>query len=231
MNWRFCDFQVMAPACRAIATWALVLSIVLPSSVGQALARNESQTVRIVAFGDSLTAGYGLDLSASFPSQLEKALKARGHNVAVGNAGVSGDTTAAGLERFDWAVPDVADAVILELGANDALRGIDPAVARANLDKILSRIKARNIPVIVAGMNAPANWGKDYADAFGTMFEALAKKYDALYYPFFLEGVALDPKLNLPDGLHPNAKGVKKIVEGMLPIVEQLIARAKAAKD
>lgn len=189
------------------------------------------ETIQIVALGDSLTAGYGLPPSAAFPAQLQKALKSRGHNVAVANAGVSGDTTSGGLQRLDWAVPPGTEAVILELGANDALRGINPAEARANLDQILASLGKRGIPVLLAGMRSPQNWGKDYVDSFESMYPDLAERHGALLYPFFMDGVALDPKLNLDDGLHPNTAGVARIVTGILPEVEALIERAKSKRD
>ncbi len=186
--------------------------------------------IRIVAFGDSLTAGFGLAAAEAFPAQLEKALKAKGHNVEVINAGVSGDTTAAALERFDWAVPDGADAAIVELGANDALRGQPPEQARKNLDAIITRLKAKGLAVLVAGIPAPRNWGDVYVKAFDPMFADLAKAHGALLYPFFLDGVAMNADLSLPDGLHPNAKGVAMIVERVMPKVEELIAVVKAKR-
>ncbi len=184
--------------------------------------------IRIVALGDSLTAGYQLPPGDAFPVKLQAALRARGHQVSVENAGVSGDTSTGGLERLDWAVGDGVDAVILELGANDALRGIDPAVTRRSIDEILARLKARGIPVLVAGMLAPPNLGHAYGEAFGTIFPQLAEKHGALLYPFFLDGVAATAGLNLADGMHPNAKGVDVIVERILPKVEELIAVARA---
>jgi acyl-CoA thioesterase-1 len=186
--------------------------------------------LRIVVLGDSLVAGFQLKDSDAFPAQLERALKARGHPVEVMNAGVSGDTTAAGLERLQWAVPDGTDAVIVELGANDALRGLDPAQARANLDKIVSTVKAGGAEVLLAGMLAPRNLGEAYVRAFDGMYPALAKKHGLLLYPFFLDGVALDPRLNLNDGMHPNPKGVAVITQRILPMVEDLIARAQARR-
>ncbi len=187
----------------------------------------QERPIRIIAFGDSLTAGYGLPPKNAFPVRLEAALKARGHNVAVVNAGVSGDTTAGGLARLDWAVPDDADAVIVELGANDALRALDPAAARKNLDAIITRIKAKGPDVLLAGMRAPRNLGPEYTKAFDMTFPDLARKHEVLYYPFFLEGVVLNNALNLDDGMHPNAKGVDVIVQGILPHVEELIGRVK----
>ncbi len=184
--------------------------------------------IRIVALGDSLTAGYQLAPGDAFPVKLQAALRARGHAVSIENAGVSGDTSTGGLERLDWAVGDDVDAVILELGANDALRGLDPDVTRRSLDEILARLKARNIPVLVAGMLAPPNLGHAYGEAFGRIFPELAAKHGALLYPFFLDGVAATAGLNLSDGMHPNAKGVDVIVERIVPKVEELLAVARA---
>lgn len=182
----------------------------------------------IVAFGDSLTAGYQLPPEAAFPVQLEKALTEKGLNVRVVNSGVSGDTAADGLARFDWAMPEDADAVILELGANDALRGIPLAETRKALVEILTRLKDRKIPVLIAGMEAPRNWGDDYVREFRQMYADLAAEYGAELYPFFLDGIALDNSLNLGDGLHPNEKGVGLIVERILPKVEELIEKAES---
>lgn len=182
----------------------------------------------IVAFGDSLTAGYQLPPEAAFPVQLEKALTEKGLNVRVVNSGVSGDTAADGLARFDWAMPEDADAVILELGANDALRGIPLAETRKALVEILTRLKDRKIPVLIAGMEAPRNWGDDYVREFRQMYADLAAEYGAELYPFFLDGIALDNSLNLGDGMHPNEKGVGVIVERILPKVEELIEKAES---
>lgn len=186
--------------------------------------------VKLVAFGDSLTAGYLLKPDESFPAQLAKALTAKGYAVDITNAGVSGDTTAAGLERFDWAIPEGTEAVILELGANDALRGQSPADAKANLDTIITKLKERNIAVLLTGMLAPTNWGPDYARDFDGMFRELAEKHGLILYPFFLEGVALDKSLNLDDGLHPNGKGVAKIVQNILPQVEDLLRQVETQR-
>jgi acyl-CoA thioesterase-1 len=181
----------------------------------------------IVAFGDSLTAGFGLQNSDSFPAQLEKALKARGQEVKIVNAGVSGDTVAAGLARLDWALPDDASGVIIELGANDALQGLDPAATKATLEKIITEVKARGLPILLAGMEAPRNLGKDYVEQFRALYVDLATRYDLILYPFFLDGVALDDKYLMDDRLHPNAAGVARIVEGILPKVKELLAKAK----
>ncbi len=185
--------------------------------------------MKIVVLGDSLSAGYGLNVQDAFPSKLAAALKAKGQAVDMINGGVSGDTATGGLDRFDWSVPDDADALILELGANDALRGVSPDVTHAALDQILTRLKARKIPVLLAGMKSPPNMGPDYVAKFDAIFPELAKKHDVLLYPFFLEGVAANDKLNQRDGIHPNSDGVDVIVKGILPMVEELIAQAKAA--
>ncbi|MBS0534697.1 MAG: arylesterase [Proteobacteria bacterium] len=184
--------------------------------------------VKIVVLGDSLSAGYGLDVQDAFPSKLQAALKAKGYATEMINAGVSGDTATGGLERFDWSVPSDADAVILELGANDALRGVSPDVTRSALDQILSKIDARKLPVLLAGMKSPPNMGPDYVAKFDAMYPELAKKHGAIFYPFFLDGVAADDKLNQRDGMHPNPQGVDVIVKSILPKVEELIGKAKA---
>lgn len=189
-----------------------------------------AEPLRIVALGDSLSAGYQLPAAAAFPVQLEAALTERGHEVEVVNAGVSGDTTSGGLARLDWSVGEDADAVIVELGANDALRGLPVASARSNLEAIVSRLRERGLPVLVAGMRAPRNLGPDYVEAFDAMFGEIAETHDALLYPYFLEGIPMSAETVLPDGIHPTAKGVAIIVEGILPRVEELIAQARAAK-
>jgi acyl-CoA thioesterase-1 len=186
------------------------------------------RTLKLVAFGDSLTAGYGLPQAAAFPTVLEAALKARGRAVAIANAGVSGDTTAGGLDRLDWSVPDGTDGVIVELGANDMLRGVDPAQTRKNLDTIVSRLKARNIPVLLAGMYAARNLGPDYVARFDSIYPDLAKQYGLTLYPFFLDGVAGQAKLALADGVHPTAEGVRIIVERIIPTVETFLGRLGA---
>ena len=186
--------------------------------------------MKIVALGDSLTAGYGLDGNLAFPAKLAAALKAKGVAATVANAGVSGDTSTGGLERLDWSVPDGTQAVIVELGANDALRGIDPALTEKAIDTILTRLQARKIPVLLAGMKAPRNMGADYTRAFDAIFPKLAATHPVIFYPFFLDGVAADPKLNQGDGMHPNPAGVDVIVAGIMPQVEELIARARNAR-
>jgi len=179
--------------------------------------------VKLVVLGDSLSAGYELPATAAFPVRLQKALKDKGIDVDMINAGVSGDTTSAGLARLDWSVPEGTTAVILELGANDALRGIDPKVPRAALEQILIRLKARNIAVLLCGMLAPPNFGPEYAAQFNAIYPDLAKKFDVPLYPFFLEGVAGDARLNKKDGIHPTAEGVDAIVRGILPSVEAFL--------
>ncbi len=189
-----------------------------------------AKTIRLVAFGDSLSAGYGLPRPDAFPAKLEAALKARGYDVSVTNAGVSGDTTTAGLARLDWSVPAGTDAVIVELGANDMLRGQDPVLARKNLSEIIARLKARKLPILLAGMRAAPNYGADYQRAFDAIFPELAAQNGVLLYPFFLEGVTGDRSVLLADGLHPNAAGVDRIVAGILPEVEKLIAQAGGSR-
>ena len=179
---------------------------------------------QIVGFGDSLMAGYGLNPGESFPEKLEKALRARGHDVVIGNAGVSGDTTSSGLSRLDWSVPDGTDLVILELGANDMLRGVSPEITEKNLDEMIARLKVRNIAVLLAGMRAAPNLGPDYAAAFDGIYSRLAEKNGLPLYPFFLDGVAADRSFLLEDGMHPNAAGIDRMVERFLPAVEKLIA-------
>jgi len=179
---------------------------------------------RILALGDSLTAGYGLLPEEAFPTQLRKKLAAAGVKAEIINGGVSGDTTAGGLARLDWALADKPDFVLVELGANDALRGIDPKVTRDNLDKILARIAASDAKTLLIGFMAPLNWGDDYAAAFNAIYPELAAKYHVPLYPFFLDGVVLDPALNQPDGLHPNRQGVRIIVDRIAPYVERLIS-------
>jgi acyl-CoA thioesterase-1 len=183
-----------------------------------------AEPYRIVGFGDSLMAGYQLDAGQSFPEKLEAALKARGHDVTVANAGVSGDTTSAGLSRLDWSVPDDTDLVILELGANDMLRGIAPELTEKNLTAMIERLKERGIPVILAGMMAAPNLGADYGDRFNRIYPALAEKYELPFYPFFLDGVAAEKSLLLEDGMHPNPQGVDRMVEGFLPVIEKVLA-------
>jgi acyl-CoA thioesterase-1 len=187
-----------------------------------------AEPVEIVALGDSLSAGFGLAPGEAFPEQLQAALRERGHDVNVANAGVSGDTASDGLARLEWSVPAEADIVIVELGANDALRGIDPAVTRNALSKIVSILKGRGQAVLLAGMLAPRNLGGEYAAEFDAIYPALAAEHDVALYPFFLEGVATVAGLNQPDGAHPTAQGIAVIVASILPAVEALIAKVAA---
>jgi acyl-CoA thioesterase-1 len=183
--------------------------------------------IKILALGDSLTAGYGLSDADGFCPQLEKALKAAGHDVQVIDGGVSGDTTADGLARLDWSLTDNPDVVIVEFGGNDALRGLDPAQAKANLDAILTKLQKQGRVVLLAGMKAPRNLGTDYDQAFDGMYLDLAARHGVVLYPFFLDGVATDPALNQADGFHPNPAGVAVIVKRMLPAVENALAQVK----
>lgn len=210
-------------ACVSCA--ALVLSIPALFGLGAA-----ARTLKLVAFGDSLTAGYGLPIDAAFPVVLERALRRAGYDARVVNAGVSGNTAADGLARLDWSLEGGADGVILELGANDMLRGLPPAQTEAVLGEIIAKLEARHIKVLIAGMRASPSLGADYQKAFDAIYPALATKYGAPLYPFFLEGVAGHRDLELPDGLHPNAAGAKVIVTAILPAVEVFL-RAIARKS
>jgi acyl-CoA thioesterase-1 len=201
-----------------------LISVVVLALVMAALPAGAA-TTNILAFGDSLTAGLGVAPDDAFPVKLEAALRAKGHDVRVINGGVSGDTSSAGRERLDWVLGDDVDVVIVELGANDALRGIDPKGTDAALADILARLASRKLPVLLAGMRAPRNLGPDYVEHFDAVYPKLAQTYDVLFYPFFLDGVAAAPGLNQPDGMHPTAKGVDVIVARILPKVEELIAR------
>lgn len=186
--------------------------------------------VKIVALGDSLTAGYGLGQSSSFPSKLSAVLKAKGVAAQIQNAGVSGDTSTGGLARLDWSVPEGTEAVILELGVNDALRGVNPSVTQRALETIVQKLRARGIEILLCGMAAPRNMGLEYNRGFDAIYPDLARKYDLLIYPFFLDGVVGNATLNLQDGIHPNARGVDIIVGGITPKVEELIARVRAKR-
>jgi acyl-CoA thioesterase I len=190
-----------------------------------------AQPVKMVVLGDSLSAGLGLSGPAAFPARLQKALKDKGIEVDMINAGVSGDTASGGRDRLDWSVPAGTEAVIVELGANDALRGTDPAVTRAALTDIVSRLRARRIAVMLCGMLAPPNYGQDYAARFNTIYPDLAKKYDVPLYPFFLAGVAADPKLNQADGIHPTAAGVDIIVANILPTVQAFLGTIRGQRS
>ena len=205
---------------------AFLAGLTLLAGAGGGLAQERPLT--IVVLGDSLAAGYELPPGADFVSVLERALKARGHNAKLVNAGVSGDTATGGLERLDWSVPDGTDGVIVELGANDMLRGVDPAVTRKAIEAIVTRLKARGVAVMLAGMYAQRNLGPAYTERFDAIYRELAEKHGLVLYPFFLEGVAGERALNLPDGLHPTAKGIERIVERIIPAVESFLRRLEA---
>jgi acyl-CoA thioesterase-1 len=205
------------------------------TTAGPALAQDSAareakplnKPVKMVVLGDSLSAGLGLPAPEAFPIKLQKALNDKGIGVDMVNAGVSGDTSSGGRDRLDWSVGEGTEAVIVELGANDALRGVDPAVTRSALSEILGRLKARGIAVLLCGMLAPPNYGHDYADRFNAIYPELAKAFDVPLYPFFLNGVAADAKLNQADGIHPTAEGVDIIVHNILPSVEALLGTIK----
>jgi acyl-CoA thioesterase I len=183
-----------------------------------------ADAIKIVGFGDSLMAGYQLETGQGFPAQLQKALKDQGFDVEITDAGVSGDTTSGGLARLDWSVPDGADMVILELGANDALRGVDPKQTEANLRAMIEKLKAKNVAIILAGMLAPPNMGDGYGQAFNSIFPNLSKEFGLPLIPFFLEGVAGNPALQIEDKMHPNPQGVAKMVENALPVVKESLS-------
>jgi acyl-CoA thioesterase I len=189
-----------------------------------AMSAARAEPFKVVGFGDSLMAGFGLGPDQGFTDKLQAALRAKGQDVAVANAGVSGDTTSGGLARLDWSVPDGTQLVILELGANDMLRGVSPDITKKNLDEMLGKLKERKIAVLLAGMRAAPNLGPDYQNAFDAIFPDLASKYGVALYPFFLDGVAGQPGMQLEDGLHPNAQGVDQMVKRILPTVEKAIA-------
>jgi acyl-CoA thioesterase-1 len=190
-------------------------------------ARGDSREIVILSFGDSLMAGYQIPIDKAFPAQLQAALREKGYPVRVVNSGVSGNTAAEGLARLDWSLSEKIDGAIVEFGANDALRGINPKVTEPSLDEILKTLKDKRIELLVAGMEAPRNWGNAYSDEFRAMYPRLAEKYEALLYPFFMKDVITDRALKLPDGLHPTPEGVAVIVRNILPEVEKLIARIR----
>lgn len=212
---------------RLFAVFSIAAMTVL--GFGAAIPASAQEPITLVALGDSLSAGYNLPASSAFPSVLEAALRERGHNVNVINAGVSGDTAAGGLARLDWSVPDDVDGVIVALGANDMLRGFEPAVTEEAIEGIVSRLKERDIGVLLAGMLAGRNMGAEYTAEFDAIYPEIAERHDVMLYPFFLEGVAGEPALNLADGIHPNRAGVELMVEKILPTVEAFIARLNAA--
>jgi acyl-CoA thioesterase-1 len=208
-----------AQKLRRYGAVALIFNVVIMALIPPASAK----VPEILAFGDSLTAGLGLPASEAFPARLQARLKEEGIDVKIVNAGVSGDTTTDGLARLDWALADKPGFVILALGANDALRGIDPKIVRANLNQMIDKIQASGAKILLLGMLAPANWGADYERAFDNIYPELAKAHGVPLYPFFLDGVAMDPALNQPDGLHPTAHGVAIMVERIAPLVAKMV--------
>lgn len=209
-----------APGVRQTRRAILGAAAALGLFATRAGARAQPRRLKLLCLGDSLTAGYLLPAGQGFVPVLEKTLRARGLDVEAIDAGVSGDTATGGLDRLDWALGEGADVAIVELGANDMFRGIDPKVTFAALDAIVAKLKENGVRPVVAGMKASRGMGADFTAAFDAIYPALARKYDAPLYPFFLEGVAGDPKLNLPDGIHPTREGVEKIVAGVAPLVE-----------
>jgi acyl-CoA thioesterase-1 len=201
----------------------LMLALMTVATAASAQAQPAAKPIKLVVLGDSLSAGLGLPAQEAFPAKLQKALQAKDIAIDMTNAGVSGDTASGGRDRLDWSIPEGTEAVILELGANDALRGTDPAVTRAALTDILTRLKARKIAVLMCGMLAPPNYGSEYAARFNAIYPELSKSFGVPLYPFFLEGVAADAKLNQADGLHPTAEGIDVIVKNILPIVEAFL--------
>ena len=217
----------MKVSVKIVSLIAAAIAMVLSGlGSGTAIAKED---LRLLVLGDSLAAGYGVAPAQAFPIKLQAALAARGHAVRVINAGVSGDTTAGGLARLDWVMGDKPHAVIVELGANDGLRGLDVRAMRGNLDAILTRFQKENIKILLTGMKAPPNYGGAYVRDFDQVFLDLAKQHGVVFYPFFLDGVATARDLNQSDGIHPNGDGVDIIVRNILPAVEQLLARIAAA--
>ena len=204
---------------RAVNSWIAAFLVALALLLAAPGLHAQTAPIKLAVLGDSLAAGYGVKPEQAIPARLEAALKAAGRNVVVINHGVSGDTTAGGIERLDWMLADKPDIVLVELGANDALRATDPATTERNLDTIVSRLKTAGVTVWLAGMLAPRNYGTEYASQFDGLYKRLAGKYDVPLYPFFLDGVAQDPALNQADGIHPNPKGVDVVVERLLPFV------------
>ena len=216
--------SLLVPCHRAaMSRWAAALGgmLLLAAVLGPAVATD--RTPEVLAFGDSITAGFGLPPNEAFPARLEARLRAQGIAAHVVNAGGSGDTTADGLARLDWSLAEKPDVVILELGANDALRGIDPATVRANLEAMINRIQASGAKLLLTGMLAPSNWGEDYRRDFDRIYPELAQAHGVALYPFLLDGVAMDARLNQPDGLHPNERGVAVLVDHIAPLVARLI--------
>ena len=222
---RYGPYQRGFNAARRRAT--AVATVFLAGWLALAGAPALADTPVVVAFGDSLSAGYGVTAPDAFPAQLARALAERGREVRMINAGVAGDTSAGGRARLDWMLGDDPDMVIVELGANDGLRGLDPARTYENIDAILARLDAAGVAVLLTGMMAPPNLGREYGEAFNAVFPRLAEKHDVVFYPFFLDGVAAAPRLNQADGIHPNAAGVAAIVERILPYAIEALDRSR----
>ena len=213
---------------RIAAFAALILCVA--AALASPMAHAQTEPVKLAILGDSLAAGYGLPPAQAFPVRLQAALKEKGRNVTVINHGVSGDTTAGGLERIDWMMADKPDIVMVELGGNDMLRALDPASTEKNLDAILGKLKETGATVWLVGMLAPRNFGPEYVKQFDGIFKKLADKHGVPLYPFFLDGVAQDPALNQPDGIHPNAKGVDIVVDRMMPFVTKNLDDAASVR-
>jgi acyl-CoA thioesterase I len=231
MGWSYGSFGAVVERLSSLFKHMLVSGLLLVAAEGvavpalaQSSAAENGAPIKMVVLGDSLSAGFGLPGSDAFPAKLQKALRAKGIALDMTNAGVSGDTASGGRDRLDWSVPQGTEAVIVELGANDALRGTDPAVTRAALADILAQLKVRGVAVMLCGMLAPPNYGADFAARFNSIYPDLAKAYHVPLYPFFLEGVAANPKLNQADGMHPTAEGVDIIVKNILPSVEAFLS-------
>jgi len=225
--------RLLAPqaALQKVLTVICFLILAIAQMISGAIAAESGAPIRILAFGDSLSAGYGLaDVTDAFPAQLEKALKAKGHNVVLVPSAISGETTSGARSRLEWSLAEKPDAVIVEFGGNDALRAIDPKITADNMDFIVRRLQKDGTPVLVAGMLAPPNLGRDYSDRFNAIFTKVAKDTNALLYPFFLEGAITVNGLMQGDQIHPNPAGVKEIVKRMLPTVEKLVKQAEARR-
>ena len=222
----FMEYKVLRVFCSRVSSLAKILLILTVTTLGS---RNleAAEPFHIVGFGDSLMAGYQLNTGEGFPERLQAKLEQLGYDISVTNAGVSGDTTSGGLSRLDWSVPDGTDLVILELGANDMLRGLMPEVTEQNLEKMILRLKERGIEILLVGMYAAPNLGEDYIQRFNAIYPRLAEKHGLPLVPFFLDGVTANASLLLADGMHPNAEGVDRMVENVLPVLEPLVAREK----
>jgi acyl-CoA thioesterase-1 len=217
--------RALRPYGKDLPRFNILLVLILLYSILNTVALAASDQPRILALGDSLTAGYGLSQADSFPAQLTRKLQDTKVSATIVNAGVSGDTTSGALQRLDWLMDGPYDLAIVELGANDALRAVDPALTQKNLDQIVTKLKALGIPVLLAGMKAPRNLGPEYAHQFDQIFPDLAQKHSVHFYPFFLDGISAKPAFNQADGMHPNADGVAIIAERMVPFVIKALGK------